>query len=65
MIQIQSTVMPTEQLSEMEWLEEFKVGILAPKPTEGKEKAMKMMELWKDKNGNINFNSTIKKLSHA
>ena len=57
--------MPTEQLSLEEWLAEYKIGLMAPKPTEGKERAMKMMNLWKDKNGNIDFNSTIKNLSHA
>ena len=62
---IQSTVMPTDQLSLMEWFMEYRVGLMAPKPNEGREKAKKMMELWKDKNGNIDFNETIKKLSHA
>ena len=65
MIAIQSTVQPTEQLSEMEWLKEFRVGILAPKPSEGRDRAKAMMNLWKDKNNNIDFTHTIKKLSHA
>lgn len=44
MIKIQSTVYPPNQPNQMEWLKEFKVGIMAPKPTEGKERAKVMME---------------------
>lgn len=43
-IKIQSTVEPTVKLSKEEWLAEFKVGILAPKPIEGRERARAMME---------------------
>ena len=43
-IKIQSTVEPTEKLSEKEWLAEFKIGIMAPKPIEGRERALRMME---------------------
>jgi hypothetical protein len=43
-IKIQSTVEPTVKLSLEEWLAKFKVGILAPKPIEGRERAKRMME---------------------
>lgn len=43
-IKIQSTVEPTVKLSEKEWLAEFRIGIMAPKPKEGLEKARTMME---------------------
>lgn len=62
MITIQSTVWPTEQLSETEWLKEFRVGILAPKSTEGRDRAKEIMNSWKDKNDNIDFSKTIGRL---
>ena len=65
MLKIQSTVYPPSQPSQMEWEKEFSVGVLAPKRNEGKERAKEMMNLWKDKNNNIDFTHTIKKLSHA
>ncbi len=43
-IKIQSTVEPTIKLSLEEWLAKFKVGIMAPKPIEGRERAKRMME---------------------
>ena len=43
-IKIQSTVEPTVKLSLEEWLAKFKVGILAPKPIEGRERAKRMMK---------------------
>lgn len=43
-IKTQSTVEPTTQLSLEEWLAEFKIGIMAPKPKEGLDKAKTMME---------------------
>lgn len=43
-IKIQSTVEPTVKLSLEEWLAKFKVGIMAPKPIEGRERAKRMME---------------------
>jgi len=62
MEQIQSTVYPPSQPSQVEWEKEFSVGILAPKRNEGKERAKQMMSLWKDKNGNIDYTHAIKKL---
>ena len=43
-IKIQSTALPINQPSEKDWLKEFKAGILAPKPREGRDRALKMME---------------------
>jgi len=62
MEKIQSTVQPPKQPSYAEWYKEFRVGILAPKSREGKDRANNMMNLWKDKDGNINFTHTIKRL---
>ena len=62
MEKIQSTVYPSYQPSQLEWEKEFNIGILAPKPTEGKERAKKMMQLWEDKNGYVDFSNTIKRL---
>ena len=62
MEKIQSTVYPPQQPSQLEWEKEFNVGILAPKPVEGKDRAKKMMQLWEDKNGHIDFSNIIKRL---
>jgi hypothetical protein len=43
-------------------MKEFKIGLMAPKPREGRDRALKMMELWKDKNGNVDYTHTIKNL---
>lgn len=43
-IKTQSTVEPIEKLSLEEWLAEFRIGLMAPKPKEGFEKARTMME---------------------
>jgi hypothetical protein len=58
------TVQPSNQPSQMEWEKEFKVGTLAPKSREGRDRANAMMKLWEDKNQHIDFTQTIKKLSH-
>ena len=60
MIQIQSTVQPSEMLSQVEWMKEFRVGLMA-KPKKN-DRPKQMMELWKDKNGNVDFTHTIQKL---
>lgn len=44
MLKIQSTVLPNNQPGLTEWLKEFKAGIMAPKPREGRDRALKMME---------------------
>ena len=41
------TVYPSSQPSQKDWMEEFKVGIMAPKPREGRDRALKMMEEYK------------------
>ena len=56
------TVQPSSQPSQAEWMKEFKIGLMAPKPREGRDRALKMMELWKDKNGNVDYTHTIKNL---
>lgn len=43
-IKTQSTVEPIEKLSLEEWLAEFRIGLMAPKPKDGIEKAKRMME---------------------
>jgi hypothetical protein len=58
------TVYPSNQLSQLEWMKEFRIGLMAPKPREGRDKALSMMKLWEDKNQHIDFTHTIKKLSH-
>lgn len=62
MEKIQSTVLPPSQPSYAEWYKEFRVGILAPKPTEGRDRANNMMKLWEDKNGYVDFTHTLKRL---
>ena len=64
MIKIQSTVTPPEQPSLNVWLIDFKVGLMAPKPRDGKDRAIKMMKLWEDNHGRIDFSETIKRLRH-
>lgn len=61
-LNIAYTVECSERPSLTEWLAEFKVGLMAPKSIEGKEKAKSMMKLWGDGNGNVDF-SKIKLLA--
>lgn len=56
------TVYPSQELSQQEWEKEFKVGTLAPKSREGRDKALAMMKLWEDKNNHIDFSEVIKRL---
>ena len=56
------TVYPNHQPSQLEWEKEFKVGTLAPKSREGKDRANAMMKLWEDKNSTIDFSEVIKRL---
>jgi hypothetical protein len=38
------TVQPNNQPSQAEWMKEFKVGLMAPKPREGRDRALSMMK---------------------
>lgn len=46
MEQISYTYYPEEQPSLLEWMEEFKVGRMAPKPDNGRAK--QMMDMWSE-----------------
>jgi hypothetical protein len=37
---------------------------MAPKSREGKDKAIKMMKLWEDNHGRVDFSETIKRLGN-
>lgn len=43
MLKIASTVLPSVQLTEQEWMAEFKVGIMAPKKN---DRAKDIMDTW-------------------
>lgn len=43
-MRIASTITPEEMLTEQDWMQEFKVGILAPKPNNNRAK--EMMDMW-------------------
>lgn len=64
MVKIQSTVLPPQEISLDAWLIDFRVGLMAPKSTEGKDRAIKMMKLWEDNHGRVDFSETIKRLRH-
>lgn len=38
------TVQPSNQPSQAEWMKEFKVGLMAPKSREGRDRALSMMK---------------------
>ncbi len=44
------TVQPSNQPSQKDWMKEFKVGLMAPKPREGRDRALKMMEEYNFRN---------------
>lgn len=44
MEQIQCTFHPEESLTQEEWMKEFKIGRMAPKPDNGR--AREMMSMW-------------------
>ena len=44
MEQISSTALPEETLPLVEWMKEYRIGIMAPKPDNGRAK--QMMDMW-------------------
>ena len=62
MERIAYTVEPANRPTQDAWFAEFRIGFMAPKPREGRDRALSMMKLWEDKNQHIDFTHTIKKL---
>lgn len=60
MEKIAYTIEPAERPTQDAWFAEFRIGLMA-KPRQN-DRPKKMMDLWKDKNGNVDFTHTIQKL---
>lgn len=49
------TIECEERPSLIDWMAEFRIGLMAPKHPEGKQKAKEMMKLWEDRYGRVDF----------
>jgi len=61
MEQIKYTFYPEEVLTQEEWMKEFKIGRMAPKPDNGR--ARQMMEMWNGKPEKSFFQQLLEDLS--
>jgi len=54
MEKILSTVVPEERVGIVEWMKEFRVGILAPKQSLNEDRSKDIMNMWTDERGRLN-----------
>lgn len=58
MLKISYTVLPAVQLSEQDWMAEFRVGIMAPKRN---DRPKEIMDMWTSEHETIDWKKFIEK----